>query len=238
MADKSTQLVLDALNRAVADPGGIPLHGSKKTPGLFVSTAAAKLAAQRCKEENFLRVVRTQTRGKTVQEICAITEKGLAFLLSNVSPKQILEELVQTLQARQAQVSELVSSAQHWQGGLESLRGAVEKVLEQLQKPSSGVGPTLSANGSETWIAEVVAHLKQWQASDTSNDCPLPDLYRQAMQTAAHLTIGQFHDGFRKLHDQEQIYLHPWTGPLYEIPEPPYALLIGHEIAYYASIRS
>ena len=38
-------------------------------------------------------------------------------------------------------------------------------------------------------------------------------------------------------HDLGKIYLHPWTGPLYDIPEPPYALLIGHEIAYYASIR-
>ena len=50
-------------------------------------------------------------------------------------------------------------------------------------------------------------------------------------------TIGHFHDSLRRLHEQEKIYLHPWTGPLYEIPEPPYALLVGHEIAYYASIR-
>ena len=28
-----------------------------------------------------------------------------------------------------------------------------------------------------------------------------------------------------------------WTGPLYAIPEPPLALLVGHEIAYYASPR-
>ena len=44
-------------------------------------------------------------------------------------------------------------------------------------------------------------------------------------------------DGLRKLHQQEQIYLHPWTGPLYDLPEPALALLVGHEVAYYASRR-
>ena len=39
------------------------------------------------------------------------------------------------------------------------------------------------------------------------------------------------------LHETSQVYLHPWTGPLYDIPEPPYALLVGHEVAYYASVR-
>ena len=51
------------------------------------------------------------------------------------------------------------------------------------------------------------------------------------------LTIGQFHDSLRRLHEMEKIYLHPWTGPLYEIPEPACALLVGHEVAYYASVR-
>ena len=51
------------------------------------------------------------------------------------------------------------------------------------------------------------------------------------------VTIGEFQDALRRLHDLGKIYLHPWTGPLYDIPEPSYALLVGHEIAYYASIR-
>jgi hypothetical protein len=42
----------------------------------------------------------------------------------------------------------------------------------------------------------------------------------------------------RSLHDRERIYLHPWTGPLYALPEPAFALLIGHEVAYYASLRN
>jgi hypothetical protein len=52
------------------------------------------------------------------------------------------------------------------------------------------------------------------------------------------LTIGRFHDGLRRLHDEGQAYLHPWTGPLYAMPEPAFALLVGHEVAYYASPRA
>lgn len=67
-------------------------------------------------------------------------------------------------------------------------------------------------------------------------DCPLPELYRK-LEPGARLSIGHFHDCLRRLHEENQIYLHPWTGPLYALPEPAYALLVGHEIAYYASVR-
>jgi len=243
LADKSTQLVLDALSRAVAEPAGVPLHGGKSANGLFATTAPAKQAAQRCKEDGYLRVLRNETRGKSVQEICAVTEKGLAYLLSQVSPKQVLEDLVRALEARQAQVSELVGAARQTQTNLDALKAVTEKVLAQVQSPKAqpaGVnGATAAAqrNGSETWTAALLTHLAQWQTSGATEDCPLPELYRRTRQAAPALTIGHFHDGLRQLYQHEQIYLHPWTGPLYDLPEPPFALLVGHEIAYYASLR-
>jgi hypothetical protein len=229
--------MIDALSRAMAEPTGVPLFGNKKTPGLFATTAAAKPIAQRCQQEGLVRTIQTENRGKQVLEICTITEKGLAFLLGQVSPKQVLEDLVRTLQARQVQVEELVHAARQWQTGLESLQSTVARILQQLQQPGSLIGPGPSANGSDVWLAEVLAYLAQWHASGASGDCPLPDLFRRAKGMKPSLTIGHFHDGLRRLHDQEKIYLHPWTGPLYDIPEPPYALLVGHEIAYYASLR-
>ena len=244
MADKSNQLILNALSRAAADPGTVPLHGNKKAPGLFAATAAAKQVAQHCKDEGYLRVVDTETNGKHIQELCAITEKGLAFLLSQCSPKQVLEELVRTLEARRARVDELVAAARQWQTGLDTLQATVQKVLQEIRKPgystSSRTAASLPAslsNGSDTWIADLIAYLNEWQSAGKSSDCPLPDLYRRAQRLQPGLTIGHFHDGLRRLHEQQKIYLHPWTGPLYEIPEPPYALLIGHEIVYYLSIR-
>jgi hypothetical protein len=237
LADRSTQLVLDALTRAVADPTGLALHGSKAAPGLFATTAPARQAAQRCKDEGYLRVLRTETKGKTVKEVCALTEKGLAYLLSQTNPRHVLEDFVRALESRQSQVAELVATAQQWQAGFTALKATVEKVLTQVQNPKPSPASPGAANGSETWTAAALSHLARWQESGAMEDCPLPDLYRHARQASPALTIGHFHDGLRRLHDQGQIYLHPWTGPLYEIPEPPYALLVGHEIAYYASRR-
>jgi hypothetical protein len=95
----------------------------------------------------------------------------------------------------------------------------------------------MQRNGSETLAAALLTHLRQWQASGASEDCPLPELFRRVRQAAQGMSIGQFHDSLRRLTESEQIYLHPWTGPLYDMPEPPLALLVGHEIAYYASLR-
>jgi hypothetical protein len=238
MADKSTLMLLDALGRAVAEPAGVPLVSSKTAAGLFGGTPAGKQAAERCKDLGYLRVLRTETKGKNVHEVCAITEKGLAFLLSQASPKQVLEDLVRTLEARQAQVSDLVTAAQQTQATLEALKTVAEKVLQHLAKPSSEPPPAIpSTNGSETWKGVLLSFLAQWQASRASEDCPLPELYRLAQKSSPDLTIGQFHDGLRLRHEQGHIYLHPWTGPLYDLPEPACALLVGHEIVYYASLR-
>jgi hypothetical protein len=232
--EKPAQLMLEALGRAALEPAGAPLVGSRLAPGLFPATPPGKQAAQRSIEQGYLRVLRTENRGKLVHEICAVTEKGLAYLLSQVSPRQVLEDLVRALEARQSQVSDLVTAARQTQTTLEALRAVAEKVL---LGSTAETRPGPSVNGSETWKASILSCLTQWSTGRASDDCPLPELFRQAQQTAAALTIGRFHDGLRFLHDRGQIYLHPWTGPLYDLPEPVYALLAGHEIVYYASLR-
>jgi hypothetical protein len=242
LADKSSQLVLCALSRAVADPGGVPLHGNKTRPGLFATNALGRQAAQRCKDDGLLRVIQTETHGAATREFCAITEKGLVYLLNQLSPKQVLEDFIRTLDARQAQAAELLSLARQMQGSLDALKTTAEKVLQQLPHqplPSAnGITPqTAPVPAADDWFEAALSHLARWQGSGASEDCSLPELFRQVQQADSGLTIGRFHDGLRRLHDEGRIYLHPWTGPLYALPEPPYALLVGHEIAYYVSLR-
>jgi hypothetical protein len=84
----------------------------------------------------------------------------------------------------------------------------------------------------------ILARLADWAASaGAAQDCPLPDLYRSLTCRENPPTIGAFHDALRQLHADHRVYLHPWTGPLYALPEPSYALLVGHNVAYYASGR-
>jgi len=242
LADKSTELILAALSRALADPNGLSLLGRKASPGIFAATSGGRLAAQRAKDEGYLQVLRTEPRGKAIDEICAITEKGVAYLLNQVSPKQVLEDFIRSLESKQFQTGELLTRAHEMCSAIESLKRSAEKVLAQVQvsnplQAAHGVNGKLSANGAQGGTRELLRLLELWSESGASEDCPLPELYRRLREKHPSLTIGLFHDDLRQQHEQSQIYLHPWTGPLYAIPEPSYALLIGHEIAYYASLR-
>jgi hypothetical protein len=234
-------MVLSALSRAIADPEGLPLHAGRTTPGLFPATAAGKQAALRCLEEGFLQSPNANDR----RARCVITEKGMSYLFDEVSPRQVLEDFVRVVESRQAQIDALVAATREMQNGLDALRGNAERVLSQVVRSSpegagmNGLfrsfqnGSAHAAGPSESPVPDVVmAYLAAWQGSD---DCSLPELFRH---TASGRSIGHFHDVLRHLHDTCKIYLHPWTGPLYDLPEPPLALLIGHEIAYYASIRN
>ena len=248
MADKSQQLVLTALARAAA-AAGTPLHGGKAAPGLFPATAAGKQAAQRCREEGYLcplnEPAATHKAGPPPQR-WAITDKGLAYLLTEVSPRPVLEDLVRALEARHGQVEELLALARRAQADVEAMRAGVEKVLAHVGAggPPAGASHSLNAlyqhfrggdaNG-DTLPQALLGELAHWAPAGASEDCPLPELFRRLQEQAPGLTLGAFHDALRRLHDAGQVYLHPWTGPLYDIPEPACALLVGHMVAYYAS---
>ena len=248
MADKSTRLILDALTRAAAEPHGLPLYANKADPGLFPATAIAKTAADRAKADGLLKVVETEAKGRGLREVCILTDKGLEFLTRQASPRQVLEDFVRVLEDRQSAVADLAQSAAEMAAGLLAIRAAIEQVLPRLATTQSAMNgapmngqlapprPAVTA-ASDALIADVKARLAEWHAAaGASHDCPLPDLYRK-LESADQASVGLFHDALRQLHDDHQIYLHPWTGPLYALPEPAFALLVGHEVAYYASIR-
>jgi hypothetical protein len=247
LADKSTQLILDALARAAAEPAGVVLFGNKAEPGLFPGTAVARIAADRAKADGLLQVIDGESDGRAKHEYCALTDKGREFLARRVNPRQVLDDFVRVLEDRQIAVGELARSVQGMANQLQSLRTVVEQILPRLIEHPGNNGtvmngvlapprPAVSA-ASDSLIADVRERLAEWHAAaGASQDCPLPELYRK-LQATGRASVGQFHDALRQLHDDHQIYLHPWTGPLYALPEPAFALLVGHEVAYYASIR-
>ena len=241
MGDKTSELIAEALSRAARTPNGLPLHGGRRT-GLFSSSIAAKKAAQVCKSEGYLETLSTEARGRGAREICAITPKGLAYLLHQGSPKQWLAELVQALHSQQSQTGEVLRNVEQWQASIDSFKNLVHQYFQQRDGNGSlhltaetSKGPNHHAGAkSESAIGEsILSQLDQWQGS---GDCSLPELFRRC--SYEDITIGQFHDELRRLQQEDQIYLHPWTGPLPEIPEPAFALLAGHGIAYYVSRRS
>jgi hypothetical protein len=235
VADKSSQLVLTALTRAAADTAGVPLIGTRTTSGLFPNTTLGKQAAQRCRDDGYL---------GEAENACTITDKGMTYLLGQVSPRQVLEDFVRVLESREGQVGELLEAARHMQASIDTLRGTVTTVLDRLAAPGGDLKSLFSAfreqPETKTAIDPVTAvreMLTRWKTSGATEDCALPDLYRRLAATCPGLTIGAFHDVLRKMHDDREVYLHPWTGPLYAIPQPSFALMVGHEIDYYTSLR-
>lgn len=244
MADKSTQLILDALTRAAVEPAGLPLLAQKSGVGLFPSTAFARTAADRAKSDGLLQGIDTEANGR---ELVAITEKGRHFLARQSNPRQVLEDFVRILESRQSAVQELGRNVAEMSAGLAALRTVVEQVLPRLTDHYSLNGHVMNGTltrprpaataANDSLIADVKAQLAEWHAvAEAAHDCPLPELFRR-LESAEQASVGQFHDALRQLYDDHQIYLHPWTGPLYALPEPAFALMVGHEVAYYASIR-
>lgn len=235
MADKSTEAILEGLRRAMANPDLILLHGTKVSAGLFASNTAGKAAAQRCKDEGYLQVVQTEQKGRSVLEHCTLTERGIAFLLAEGDPRQLLEDFVRAMEAREAQLTELLTLTQNAQQSLEETRRRVQQLLPRLQQPLAGTGADSVPPSLDQMV---LTALENWRTMGSSQDCPLPHVYQQVKQRMPDLSIGTFHDELRHLQERGEIYLHPWTAPLYQIPEPALALLVGHEIAYYASQRN
>ncbi len=65
------ELVLEAIERALADPCPRKLHGSKANPGIFLaSSAAAKAAAQQCLEMGLIAPCGEQRTKSKVTPFC------------------------------------------------------------------------------------------------------------------------------------------------------------------------
>jgi hypothetical protein len=261
VADKLTPLILDALARAVAEPSGSPLFASRSVPGLFPAVAAAKPAAHKCIQEGLIRMVRTDGQGKQLREYYAGTPTGLKYLIDHASPKQVLDDFVRLLEERRDEVGELLAAVERMAAGIEGMKAAAAAVLPRVEvdrlpvdhlrgEPCERLASSAPRGRGElqTAVLEPVTtaelcelihtRLRDWASSaGVPRDCPLPELFTSLSTLDPAPTVGQFHDALRQLHADGRVYLHPWTGPLYALPEPAVALLSGHEIAFYASLR-
>ncbi len=227
-----TPLILEALKRVACEPEGLPLVGGKA--GLFAANGIGREAARHCKEQGLVRVLRSDIKGKTSSEICVITDRGLDLLTEQVDPFILLERLQHDLETQGRSWRAALENLQHGKDRLTLLQQAVERVLERCPGHSNS-GSAVDGFRLEP---KILAKLRTWQREGTLGDFPLPDLFQSVADDVPTMKLGEFHDTLRRLHEDKSIYLHPWTGPLYQLPEPAFALLVGHEIAYYASLRS
>jgi hypothetical protein len=211
VADPTAHLVMTALSRAAAEPAGLPLFAGKTGPGLLPKAAAAKAVAERLLADGLL---------AGTAESARLTDKGRDYLLDRANPRAVVEDFVRVLEARQGDVDQLLAAAGAMAQHLSGLRQAADAVLPKV------IAARIPADPLPGAIRTAL------QGAAAGVDCPLPDLYRRLPNAP---TLGQFHDALRTLHASGAVHLHPWTGPLYAMPEPSFALLAVHEIMYYAA---
>ena len=235
MADKASQLVLRALATAAAEGGDLPLHSTRGVTGLFPSSPPGKQAALRCCEEGLLSPA-SDTCSSDMPRV-RLTEKGLNYLLAQVSPRQVLEDFVRALEARESQLAQLLGTARQIQNCLQTLRGHVESTLARIGSPAGDLKTFARHFHDNPDTQEAILDVLAARPATAHSDYPLPEVYRQVLLCCPNLTIGAFQDALRRLEQAGRLYLHPWTGPLHEMPQPAFALMTGHGIAYYASLR-
>lgn len=217
----SEEAVCAALRRLLAGPEPMRVYGGGQTPGLFPSNGVAN----RRLFESILELgfVELGTSGSE----CRLTEAGKVWLLEKESPRVLLEDF---LRASESQGEEL----RRMSLAIEEMRGHLLRQGSEIRAVLGGLSSDVKLPDADRWIEGLLADHAQ---SPAAADRTLGELYLDLQRTFPRLTIGQFHDAIRSLHEAGRIRLSPWTGPLYQLPEPGLALLIGHEVLYYVRLR-
>lgn len=241
-------IVIAALQQAVAASGEVRLYKSGKLDGLFPGRAgvngdAAALAVR----EGWLEVVRTETKGKTVIDWVRLTPRGVTYLHEQQSPIKALHELRQTLRNNQDAIppwliemrsglqaldERLTTEAEQWTHRLDALTRRVEDALRRLEEATPLLPKELVER--HAWAVDAVNYLERRKNSGAAGECPLPELFAALGQLHPNLSVSAFHEGLRRLHDRRVVRLQAATN-IAELPQPEYALFDDGMVLYYAA---
>lgn len=213
---RDEEMMLAGLRRLLTEPGA-KLFGSGRARGVFPQrTTAAERAAGLLSSRGFLEVDDTGA--------CRITPLGVKWLAENDEVKTLLEDVLRSAETQRERLESIAESCLKEATRLAQQRMAVSSILARI-------GP---ASADADSLDDAVLEALQMQKRGPSQaDCSVADVYATLSKQGVEASIGRFHDSLRRLREAGRLRLAPWTGPLYELPQPALALLIGHEVLYY-----
>src|SRR5947209_11072643 len=246
--DKVTEALVEALRAALSEPGEQRLYRSGKLSGLFAGrTGAAGQAAARALGDGFLEVARSETKGKVVTDWVRLTPRGVEFLHENESPTRALQEVRDALRVNHEAIpvwlaemraslraldDRLAADAGKWLHRLEALTRRVEEALTRLEAATPLLPPDLSE--AHPWAADALGYLDRRRAGGAADGCPLPELFDALRPGHPGLSLADFHDGLRRLHERRSLQLRAAADPA-DLVQPEYALLDGGAVFYFAA---
>ncbi len=246
--DRCTQILVEALQQALAHGDDQRLYKSGKLDGLFPSRSGnAGDAAALALRDGLLEVVRTEVKGRTTIEWARLTPGGVDFLHDHQSPAAALSELRNSLRLNQQAVpvwleemraglhaleERLAVDAQKWQQQLEALTRRAEDTLRRMDEAI----PLLPRDVAEAypWAIDALNYIDRRQNGGAPSDCPLPELFAALTRAHPRLSVMVFHEGLRRLQERRAIRLQAANG-VADLPQPEYALFDGGKVLYYAA---
>jgi hypothetical protein len=245
--DRVTELLIEALAAALARPGEHRLFRSGKLDGLFPGrTAVCVASADQALRDGLLERVRVETKGKTEIEWVRIAPPGVEFLHQHESAVQGLRNLHAALQSNRAGLpvwlaemtgvlreaeTRLAASAADWEQRLAAIEHRVSDTLRRLEAASPLVPPEVLQ--AHPWTVDALNYLDHRRTVGATTDCPLPELFDAVVAHHPALTLNDFRDGLRRLHQRRALRLRP-AEPAEEVARPEYALLDEAGVCYYA----
>lgn len=245
--DRSTEILIDALRRALSVPGEHRLYRSGKLDGLFPGRATASMqAAETALREGLLQRSRVEVRGKTEIDWVEITPRGVEFLHQQESPVEALHELRATLRANQHALpiwlenmrgmlreldARLTADADRWLQKLEAMDRRVSDTLRRLEAATPLVPPEVLE--THPWAVDALNYLDRRRAGGAPEACPLPELFAAIAPHHREVSITSFHEGLKRLRQRRALELRPVEDPTLMI-RPEFALLEGDGVFYLA----
>jgi hypothetical protein len=237
--------LLEALKTALGTPGEHRLFRSGKIAGLFAArTGPAGDAAVQAIRDGLLETTRTEVKGKFVTEWVCATPKAVSFLHEHDSPRSILRELKDVLQATRTGVPAWMAEAKQEVAALsasfEVRAAAMLARLDDLARRCEAALRRAETTGSAVaepvarvvpWATHALEYLDQRRDLGAASECPLPELFDALRARRPELTLTDFHDGVKRLHDLRAVRLLPGA----EITEPEYAVLAEGKLMYLVS---
>lgn len=237
--DQRRFVLLEALKAGALHAGEMRLYQRGRLPGLFGQRTRlnAEVAAEAI-GEGWLEQTRTETVGKATVEWVRVTRKGLDHLLRSESPARALDELRSVLALNQQGIPAWVAEMH---GRLDALTSAfaaeIAAIRERLDHLADRVGTSLDhleapAPNTIRWIQDALAIMHERQQVGLGERCVLADLFTSLKEKHGDLTIRDFHQGLKRMHEQRLLTLLP-DLPNGAAPGPECALLDGPVVYYY-----
>jgi hypothetical protein len=237
VADGIDPVAVEALAKLMLDPTPRIKVGTRAKPGILIGKGPKIQAAAVFLESHGLIEKTDLIEPKSRQPLYRISSQGIAYVLENSEPVQLLREIKDGLQGfllLRDRVETALKGIEQQQRILDVLfKRMTAPTIQQSQAPTIQQSPAPPLERIGNWLGAALKYVSEFQRSHPNQFCPLPAVYRSVAEPAG-ASLGAFSDGIRRLVQEGKLRLHPYTRALYTIEDEECALVAGKEIKYYA----